>query len=396
MGNVRLGDYFEQRVNHEQPMLFTSKDFYNFRNHVLRVLRLFGSAGPMGEADLSIEAGDEGFFKETVEDPDFFVVDDIYNDHDRLSIVECDPAHINSGLINSLTEMTGNFPGWWVSFSLGDSGLFISSEAVLLGGRRFWDCKSVQELGVRCAEAVDFGPQEPFSETMYVFWIAVVSGNFDSYTEIPSTPSRQWAEVIRSLQKMLKSRKNGRLTSFDYAQVKNDLHPYTRRQLLLRLLAEISEFPGEQLKAFKTNIQNDCGQALAESKSMEETTLLAKCIFSGLAAVVDKLDASEIVSWWANVLHGTRQPHVTRKLSEELAEVLKSEMRNGSGHNNPLVQLSSIFGLARLHASDIALVVDQASRANPEWSTNPALVKWLQELKTGSTAYPDRSMLKSP
>jgi hypothetical protein len=395
MGSVRLGDYFEQRVNYEQPVLFTNKDFYNFRNHVLRVLRRFGSAGPMGEADLSIEADDEGFFKETVEDPDFFVVDDIYNDHDRLSIVECDPAHINAGLINSLTEMTRNFPGWWVSFSLGDSGLFVSSGAVLLGGRRFWDCNSVQELGVRCAKPVDFGPQEPFSEAMYVLWIAVISGKFDSNTEIPSTPSRQWAEVIRSLQKMLKNRKNGCLTSFDYAQVRNDLHPYTRRQFLLRLLAEISEFPVEQLTASKTNIQNDSGQALAESKSIEEMTLLGKRIFSGLAAVVDKLDATEVVSWWANVLHGTRQPHVTREPSEELARVLKIEMRNGLGYNNPLVQLSSTFGLARLHASDIALIVDEASGANPEWSTNLALIKWLQQLKTGSTAYPDRSMLKS-
>ena len=43
MGSIRLGGYFEQRVNYEQPVLFTSKDFYNFRNHVLRVLRLFGS-----------------------------------------------------------------------------------------------------------------------------------------------------------------------------------------------------------------------------------------------------------------------------------------------------------------------------------------------------------------
>lgn len=374
MGSVRLGDYFEERVNYEQPPLFTRKDFYNFRNHVLRVLRRFGSAGPS---------------KETVEDPDFFVVEDIYNDHDRLSVVECNPVHINADLINSLSEMTRNFPGWWVSFSLGDSGLFVSSESVLLGGRRFWDCSSVRELGVRCAKPVDFGPQEPFSETMYVLWIAVISGRFDSGTEIPSAPSRQWTEVIRSLEKMLKNRKDGRLTSFAYNQVRNDLHPYTRRQFLLRLLAEISEFPADQLKASARNIQNDSGQALSESKSIEEITLLATRIFSGLAAVADRLDATEVVCWWANVLYGTHKP------SEELARILKSEMRSGLGYNNPLVQLSSIFGLARLHASDIALIVDEASGTNPEWSTNLELTKWLQKLKTGSTAYPDRSILKS-
>jgi hypothetical protein len=389
MGSVRFGDYFEQRVNYEQPVLFTSKDFYNFRNHVLRVLRRFGSAGPMGEADLFIEADDEGFFKETVEDPDFFMVDDIYNDYDRLSTVECNPDHINADLINSLREMTRNFPGWWVSFSLGDSGLFVSSEAVLLGGRRFWDCNSEQELGVRCAKPVDFGPQEPFSETMYALWITVISGKFDSDTEIPSAPSRQWTEVIRSLEKMLKNRKDRRLTSFDYNQIRNDLHPYTRRLFLLRLLSEISELPANQLKASTRNIQNDSGQALSESKSIEEVTLLVTRVFSGLAAVADKLDAAAVVGWWANVLHGTGKP------SKELARVLKTEMRSGLGYTNPLVQLSSVFGLARLHASDIALIVDEALGSNREWSTNLALVKWLQELKTGSTKYPDHSMLKS-
>jgi hypothetical protein len=389
MGSVRLGDYFEERVNCEQPLLFTRKDFYNFRNHVLRVLRRFGSAGPMGEADLYIEADDESFFKETVEDPDFFVVDDIYNDYDRLSTVECNPDLINADLINSLNEMTRNFPGWWVSFSLGDSGLFVSSAAVLLGGRRFWGCNSLQELGVRCAKPVDFGPQEPFSETMYVLWIAVISGKFDFDTEIPSTQSRQWTEVIRSLEKMLKTRKDRRLTSFDYNQVRNDLHPRTRRQFLLRLLAEISELRADQLNASTRNIQSDSGQALSESKSIEEITLLVTRIFSGLAAVADKLDPTEVVCWWANVLHGTLKP------SEELTRVLKTEMRSGLGYTNPLVQLSSVFGLARLHASDIALIVDAASGANPAWSTNLALVKWLQELKSGSTAYPDRSILKS-
>jgi len=63
-------------------------------------------------------------------------------------------------------------------------------------------------------------------------------------------------------------------------------------------------------------------------------------------------------------------------------------MRNGLGYNNPLVQLSSIFGLARQHDSDIALIVDEASGANPEWSTNLALMKWLQQLKTGIDCVP--------
>src|SRR5271163_4199491 len=157
MASIRIGDYFERpNVDYEQPALFTWKDFYNFRNHVLRVLRRFGSAGPMAEVDLSVDIEDApSFSAESVNEPDFFVVDDMYNEHDRLSIVECDPRHIRADLINSLNEMTRSFPGWWISFSLGDSGLLATSEAVLLGGRRFWDCRSVQEIGDRCSRLVD-------------------------------------------------------------------------------------------------------------------------------------------------------------------------------------------------------------------------------------------------
>jgi hypothetical protein len=391
MGSIRIGDYFEKPdVNYEQPALFTWKDFYNFRNHVLRVLRRFGSAGPIGEVDLSIDTDDEpSFSNESVNEPDFFVVDDMYNEHDRLSIVECNPSHITADLIGSLSEMTRGFPDWWVSFSFGDSGLFVTSETALLGGRRFWDCRSVKEIGDRCATFVDFGPPEPFSESMYPLWLAVISGRFDVDTEIPPAPSRQWVEVIRSLKEMLKKRRDGHLTSYEYNQVRNDLHPDTRRQFVLRLLDEISEFSADQLKAITTNIQRDFGQALSESKSIEGKISLATRISSGLEAVADKLDANEVVSWWAYVLHRTGGP------SEELARVLKSELRSGLRRTNPLVQLSSVFGLARLHAPDIASIVDEASGANPEWSTNLALVNWLRKLRTGSTSYPERTMLKS-
>jgi hypothetical protein len=187
---------------------------------------------------------------------------------------------------------------------------------------------------------------------------------------------------------MLKKRHDGRLTSFAYNQVRNDLHPDTRRQFVLRLLSEISDFPADQLKALATNVQQDFGQALSQSRSIEEMSSLAARISSGLGNVADNLDANEVVCWWAYVLHKTGET------SEELAKVLHREIRSGLRHSNPLVQLSSIFGLARLHASDIATIVDEASGANPEWSTNPALVNWLQKLKAGSASYPDRSMLK--
>jgi hypothetical protein len=391
MASIQIGDYFEKPdVNYEQPPLFTWKDFYNFRNHVLRVLRRFGSAGPMGEVDLSIDTDDEpSFGDDTVDEPDFFVVDDMYNEHNRLSMVECDPSHISAALLSTLSQMTQSFPGWWVSFSLGDSGLFVTSETVLVGGRRFWDCRSLQEIADRCSKSVDFGPPEPVSESTYALWITVISGRFNANTEIPSAPSRQWAEVICSLKELVNKRDDRQLTSHAYDQIRNDLHPDTRRQLILRLLAEISGFPADQIKAAMRNIQKDLGQALSDSKTIEENAALATRISSGLDAIADKLDGGDVVTWWANVLHREKEP------SEELVRVLNTELRSELRSSNPLIQLGSVFGLARLSASDIASVVDEASSTHPEWSANPLLTAWLRKLKTGSTTYPDGQMLKS-
>jgi hypothetical protein len=156
----------------------------------------------------------------------------------------------------------------------------------------------------------------------------------------------------------------------------------------IRVLGGLDEFPPDQLKDSTTNIQQDFGQALSESKLIEEKISLATRISSGLEAVADKLDGNDVANWWAHVLHRSGGP-------SDLARVLKSEMRSGLRSTNPLVQLSSVFGLARLHAPDIASIVDEASAANPEWSTNLALVDRLRKLRTGSTSYPDRTMLKS-
>ena len=67
------------------------------------------------------------------------------------------------------------FPGWRVHFALGDSGVVISSDAVLVGGRRFWDCGSIVELSERCQKSVDFGPSEPLDDSMNRLWRRILS-----------------------------------------------------------------------------------------------------------------------------------------------------------------------------------------------------------------------------
>jgi hypothetical protein len=389
MDTLRIGSYYEiPHMDYEQPPLVTWKDFYGFRNQVIRLLSVFGTAGPLGEVDLFADEGDQPCFSpKIVEAPDFFVVDDMYNEHDKVSMVECTPTNIDAVVIESLAAMMRVFPGWRVHFALGDSGLVISSDAVLVGGRRFWDCDSVVELAERCHKPVDFGPSEPLDNSMNQLWRSVLHGGIDRTVQFPLAPSRQWAEIIRSLEAMRSQPKDGCLTSFAYDQVRHDLHPYTRRELLDRLLTDLPTFSQEKLRAAKRNIQKDSGMALADCASVREASELIRQIWSCLETTSGNFGLSEVVNWWADLLNEVKDP------PDWLRKVLEDELRIRVRHTNPLFELSALFGLAWLGTDEIARLVDDAMATRPEWKTNPTLLKWLKNLKMKRRYYPDRKML---
>ncbi|MFZ0338870.1 MAG: hypothetical protein WAL45_12610 [Terracidiphilus sp.] len=392
MRTIRIGNYFEiPKIDHEQPAMVTRQEFYNFRNHVLRVLRVFGTAGPMGEVDLSVAEEDQpSFSSEIIDNPAFFVVDDMYNEQDRISIVECAPTNIDAVVIESLCAMMLMFPGWQVSFGLGDSGLSVFFDAVLVGGRRFWDCTSVLEVSERCQKPVDFGPSEPLPDSMNYLWRNIVIGSIDQTVQLPASTSKQWAEIVRTLEALRSQREGGRLTTFAYDQVRNDIHPQTRRQLLLRLLPDLRALSPETLVAAKWNIQQDSGKALADSASPVEASELTREIWSSLEATCGKFSQNEIVNWWADILCKVKEP------SGWLKNVIEHEMRVRTNHSNPQIQLSALFGLATIHAADIMFLVEDVMRTRPEWKANLSIMNWLGKLRQGKTSYPDRSMLNPP
>jgi hypothetical protein len=290
-------------------------------------------------------------------------------------------------VIESFAAMMRAFPGWRVHFALGDSGVVISSDAVLVGGRRFWDCGSIVELSERCQKPVDFGPSEPLDDSMNRLWRNILTGGIDRTVQFPLAPSRQWAEIIRSLEAMRSQRKDGRLTSFAYDQVRHDLHPYTRRELLARLFRDLPTVSQEMLTAAKRNIQKDSGMAIADCASVREASELIGQIWSGIETMSGSFDHSEVVNWWADLLHEVKDP------ADWLRQVLEDELRVRVRHTNPLFQLSALFGLARLGTRDIAFLVDDAMTTRPEWKTNPKLIKWLEDLRMKRRSYPDRNML---
>ena len=186
---------------------------------------------------------------------------------------------------------------------------------------------------------------------------------------------------------MRSQRKDGCLTSFAYDEVRHDLHPYTRRELLDRLFPHLPTFSPDKLKAAKRNIQKDSGMALADCASVQDASELIGQIWSGLERTSGNFGHSEVVNWWADLLQEVKDP------PDWLRKALEDELRIRVRHTNPLFELSALFGLAWLGTHDIALLVDDAMTIRPEWKTNPTLVKWLENLRMKRCCYPDRKML---
>lgn len=385
MTKLRLAGESEMPISdYDQPAQFGWHEFYDFRNHVIRVLRRFGSAGPCGQADLSVADDDAPSFEnEIVEDPDFFVVDDMWNEHDRLSLVESDPKHITADVIEALAEMASAFPRWRVVLKLGDCGLDVFGDKVIVGGRRFWDCNTVKDLVSRCAMPIDYGPVTPFPETMYPLWLAVVTGKYRSSQEFPEPPDRQWQEAMLVLEEMIRRQAPGEpLSSFAYDRIQRDLHPRTRLQLVRHFLENISSYPQPSVEEARSNVLEDAGEAMAWSAIPADCKSLARSVSTAQISVATWSKPNDIVFWWPYVLSAIGEP------KPALKPILVGELRGLLNNSNSWIQLSAVFSLALLRVDDIVEVVDRAMNVNADWSRNEALCDWLRRLKGGSTMYP--------
>ncbi len=295
----RIGSDLEiEETDYSQPARFGWREFYDFRNHVIRVLGGFGSVGPSGEADLSAGDDDELEFERGARHPDFFVVDDMYNEHDQLSLVECDVKLVCAGLIHSMVEMACGFPGWRVVMNMGDSGLRIYGDRVLVGGRRFWDCSTIEELGARCGMPVEFESPPPSVGSMYPLWVDVICGEFGSASSYAAPQNREWQEAVHALEHM-RTGKAGGLKRNAYDRIRYDLHPLTRRDFTARLLSEASSLSVERLRAASRNLIHEAGDGLTTG-SADERRRLAGLISQGQCAAVNAIEATDVVFWWPN------------------------------------------------------------------------------------------------
>lgn len=385
MDDPRIGDFFElPKMDYEQPDDFTWKEFYNFRNELLRVLRRFGTAGPMGEVDLSADEEDSPVFRDDhVRSPDFFVVDDMYNMHDKLQLVECNPFHVTTELLRDLRKMAWLYPGWWTQFSFGDSALRVSADTILVGGRRFWDVTGEAEVGNRCSRTVDFEEPAPFSEPMYQMWLRMIGGNFDASTNGQGATEREWVEAVRVMRELAGRHTAKRNNHFDYSSnISSLLHPQIRREHLLRAMDDIAHGTLAFTEEVSHNLVHDAAASLVASHGTEERAFLACKISLLQQGLIGMRAGKQVFLWWASVMT------YARKGDAELRRVLVEEMFTISLAENPAIKLSGIFGLAQLQVDGLASVIDEAIKANPQWAEKQELFKWLNGLRAGRASFP--------
>ena len=133
------------------PPLFTWREYYSFRNSLLRVLKRHGTVGRMGEMPILDDwEASEAAWPAAEADPQFFVVDDMWNQWSRWNRVEADPWLVTADLLVDVTQMLPMFPEWCVYFALTEGGLTVFQDRILYEGALFSGASSIDDLSNRC------------------------------------------------------------------------------------------------------------------------------------------------------------------------------------------------------------------------------------------------------
>jgi hypothetical protein len=133
----------------ELPHNVRWQDYHSVRNSVLDALRHFGTVGAMGKA--TITDGDEGapgpWPVETLE-PDFLVVDDMWNNWDRRVSVEVEqPQLVTLPVLHALREMIArDHPDWGVGVATEDGYILVTASEVLVKGSAYDSCETIRDV----------------------------------------------------------------------------------------------------------------------------------------------------------------------------------------------------------------------------------------------------------
>ena len=130
-------------------------EFHDFRNRVLRALRQFGSVGPMGEAPLQQSCIGPDWRVEN-DSPNFYVVDDMWNEQQMFAWVETAPECLTGELLAATVRLLNEVEsGWAVSFALFRGGVSIGGvlllrDRLMVAGEEFAECRWLSDVSAVC------------------------------------------------------------------------------------------------------------------------------------------------------------------------------------------------------------------------------------------------------
>lgn len=151
-GDYSSGTDHHSHQNVPMPMF---RQFYELRNSVLRICRCSGTVGCAG--DYQWDDGEAGPYLAAskivgVDDPEFFVVDELWNSVDRYVRVEPVTSNlINFNLLSSLVEVIRSYPGWAVGIYLEDACVLIFAEKLMVKGSRFKNSFTFTSVAAACS-----------------------------------------------------------------------------------------------------------------------------------------------------------------------------------------------------------------------------------------------------
>jgi hypothetical protein len=139
----------EQFVTLEEGSSVTWQEFHTLRNLVLDALRPFGTVGPLGHATITdAEDGPSSPWVIETEDPDFFVVDDMWNTWQRSIHVETErPWLIRLDAIKRIRDVLQKQPKpWTVSLATEAGYILVGVDNVIVSGPVYRRCKTVGDV----------------------------------------------------------------------------------------------------------------------------------------------------------------------------------------------------------------------------------------------------------
>ena len=144
---------FQLGITYPSERLVSIEQFHRVRNAVLHVCRQFGTVGPIGEFQPSsvkdgVQEVVEGPVGDT--DPDYYVVDDMWNEVDRYIRVEPGGNGTTPHFLRLMAQTLSAYPRWAVGFGFADGYLLVFTEKLMVKGQKFRDCHDFASVAAAC------------------------------------------------------------------------------------------------------------------------------------------------------------------------------------------------------------------------------------------------------